>query len=1630
MSDFLQSRIKKATQARTDDAYWNERSQFQSPEHRDAFEKWFDKEYGGALDVGYYRTGRRNDKLRMPTSEEYYTAKNQFDYDRKGLYPDLKYDPFRRDKLENEAWKTYLKTRGYQNFDEKEFNRTYNRLKYKDQYDMSIAEDAQAYETGDKPYRYQMSEKAANEYKQLLSDIDNGTLGQSWREKYKTLAAYDAYALNAAKEAAAAKAKEDKRRQDALDNGETYTEPFTSPLTGTKKAKSSPLDLDTLKQLGWDKNTGFSSIDRAIIDRQQAINDRAAAAKAPAQALAQAPTLQPRKKQVYEFGLPGATVDQGPKFGQQGMPNFRQLESATNNALDRPVSFREAEGYANADIAQTPTDKAYGDVVKQRQKDAEWLGYVDQQPDWLKPLLGNDVAKFLYQELRPVSEVINANNPATAPVTYIVGTLSALMKNGMKALQDIGDQKKPEWQGKLTATGWKDLPDPIQMAVQGWNRNLEQGVAPFTGDPAAERKLYDDVQAWLKQPGVGQTLTSIVGEAVYDPSSYAFGAMRLKGALSPSAATAGRKLASAGAELEAAAARRLQQADRRLGSLGGIKGEGLPESMVRRPTPAPAPEPRRLPSQTLADDTWRVAPNRTTGEMLATSADGNFAIRSNGGKFKLYEVADDAGKTTVRPRGEFDTLPEAKAAATGSTSPRVARAATIDSGPTIGKNASMTPRELVRPATEPRNIAAVADAPKSEPFAELTERYIPAKQKAKAAEVASGGGDMKTAAAKISYDVARPKPNGSTWDKLRSQLVDRFANLERAEKTVFGKVQDASASPYKQARLYAGVPERANAIIQKELNPIIRKVEKAGKSYKDLGLYATAVHAKDVNRAGLISGFTDAEIDDVIRKLGSPEMEAARKELVAYSNRRLDTLLESGRISKESVAAMREAWPNYMPLSRVMDETEAGFIKGLSDSFSGVSNPIKELKGSQRTVIDPIESMMKNTYLLENAAGRAEVAKRIGMLADADGELRFFKKVTDEQAKGKQFVIKAYENGKEIKYETTKELFEEISTMNKEQSNTLIKILSKPAEVLRAGATLTTEFAIRNPIRDVINAWTVTDVGFNPIVDFPAGLAQTIKRGDLWDDFLRAKGGYGNVMSMDRKLYREAIDAAIRQPIGKKFVSILNPKSWIGLMRKISDTTETATKLGVFRAARRKGLGLAESAFQARDTMDFARAGSAVQPANRIVAFLNSNIQGKSKLIRAIKEHPVKVTAKIATGIALPSVGAFFWNEQMANEEQAKTIKDSPAWLRDSFWLVAIPGTDQVARIPKPFDLAVFGNVTERFLEYAVEKDPTALDNFAQELFDSQAFPVMPTGLLPIIEGMANYSFFRQTSIIPGREKDIPMAEQYDVNTSETAKVLAAGARAITGEQGPFKNFGSPRVMDSTIRNATGGLGGYALDAIDWLVRDVTGIVPKNAQPAKNTSQLPVAKAFLVNENQTGKAMDFVYTERTRLTTARNSSIGEFKEEGKYQYIETVADAIGKISKQIREIQNDPTLTAEQKRDQINELSKQRNDYARKAQTKYAAGVKTDIEGYPVVFDMVLKGTHEKTKEQKEVILTPEQFDKYQAAFQADVAGRISRLKQSWSSSPARTAESKQKAIDAAIAKVRKVLKDKILWGR
>lgn len=65
--------------------------------------------------------------------------------------------------------------------------------------------------------------------------------------------------------------------------------------------------------------------------------------------------------------------------------------------------------------------------------------------------------------------------------------------------------------------------------------------------------------------------------------------------------------------------------------------------------------------------------------------------------------------------------------------------------------------------------------------------------------------------------------------------------------------------------------------------------------------------------------------------------------------------------------------------------------------------------------------------------------------------------------------------------------------------------------------------------------------------------------------------------------------------------------------------------------------------------------GNSMQSINRIFTFLNINAQGKDKLIRAMKEPPVRTSARIAGSTLPPNALAI---ASYANDEQYAVIRE------------------------------------------------------------------------------------------------------------------------------------------------------------------------------------------------------------------------------------------------------------------------------------------------------------------------------------------------------------------------------------
>ena len=743
---------------------------------------------------------------------------------------------------------------------------------------------------------------------------------------------------------------------------------------------------------------------------------------------------------------------------------------------------------------------------------------------------------------------------------------------------------------------------------------------------------------------------------------------------------------------------------------------------------------------------------------------------------------------------------------------------------------------------------------------------------------------QKTILDKISVGDRAPKER-LTWDKFYTEAVDNLHPL---------KAVDEGA--YELARLTRGQFGKAEHFIEHgtfDFNtyktngkPLAEIIEPVAKDLDGFRAYLASKRGLEIEASGRKSGM-DVEAAQRVAAEGEGKYGKAAAELVDYQNKLLTYLKDSGVLSDKAYDAMVEAGKNYVPFYRVITPEE-GMAAGKG---FGPGNPVKRLKGSERKVIDPLESVIKNTYAYisiaeRNAVGikliealKAEGSEvKVSKRAPSDPELVNYLKengVTDPEALV-DFVktavpedgttLGAFRNGvKETVEVNDPALVKAFRGLDQESANLLFKVLAVPAKALRAGATLSPDFMVRNIVRDFMTAFVNSAGGLFTPIDTAKGLIGVARSSKNIDrvglrpfiskdadflDWLKGGGANSTMVALDRAYMQESLTKLAGETglMDRSWNVVTSP--FRGL-RMVSELAENATRLGEFKKMRGEGKAdIQSAAFASREvTLDFARIGASMRAYNMITAFGNAQIQGLDRIGRAFGDHPVETTAKVAGGITLPSV-LLWW----ANHDKPE-YKELPSWQRDLFWIFITK--DHIYRIPKPFELGVvFGSGVERILDRTIGNNPDAFDKFSKSVMDVITPNVMPTALQPMVEQFANRSTMNDRTLIPkDQEKNLP-EYQYTPYTTELTKKLGQMISAFPGMRdqavGPGAPFGpaaraltTPVLMENYIRAWTGGLGTYMLQLADFGLRK-TGTLPDPIKPASTLADIPVVKAFIV----------------------------------------------------------------------------------------------------------------------------------------------------------------------------------------
>nr|DAR01638.1 MAG TPA: Type I restriction enzyme Methylase [Caudoviricetes sp.] len=661
------------------------------------------------------------------------------------------------------------------------------------------------------------------------------------------------------------------------------------------------------------------------------------------------------------------------------------------------------------------------------------------------------------------------------------------------------------------------------------------------------------------------------------------------------------------------------------------------------------------------------------------------------------------------------------------------------------------------------------------------------------------------------------------------------------------------------------------------------------------------------------------------KNIAASIVENAPKEFISASEKVhqhfdnvLSILEDSGIISKEQHNTLAEKYKNYVPMyrDRSMEDVKIPGYKPKS-GLANVTNPIKGLNeyGSNRNVIDPLDSLIAYTQKSVDAAERNKVGLALSRLKDVEGIGSYLEERPDLEGKGspENFVFTVWENGEKKSYQTAPELYDAMVNLSLPTFNIVEKVFMTPAEVMRAGATGTPAFGLFNLARDTLTSVLYSNNTTIPVIE-PIGNTMY----GLWEAL---RSNYHKKSS----LYREFEVAGV--PMTTRISTERSSLKWqklqeapgvkLGTMlykgfQKLNQSLEEAARLGEFAAGRRKGKSIQEAGLEAKEiTTDFSRGGSLARKYNRYVPFFNAAIQGTDRLIREVKAHPVRLGARVGTAIILPAL--FEW---VAFHDE-DWYQDVPQDIRDNYFIARIGA--EIVKTPLPQEVAFLAGGFKRSLSKLLDDNPDAMNKWAANTLDTMLPDYIPAFMKPFIEWQSSYNFFTEKNIIPVSLQNLPDQEQYDIYTSMTAIKLGQALNV------------SPKKIDNLIQNV-GATGAVTLNA---MIGDYA-LGRENELPAKYMNEQPVIGRFGYTPGKRSQNIEDFY-QLYNDTSKEFNAYGKLGKNAKnWNGLKNAMKKVRALNKKRQTILNNPKLSAQEKRAQMDKYQQDIIRIATMANEKYS----------------------------------------------------------------------------------------------
>lgn len=717
-------------------------------------------------------------------------------------------------------------------------------------------------------------------------------------------------------------------------------------------------------------------------------------------------------------------------------------------------------------------------------------------------------------------------------------------------------------------------------------------------------------------------------------------------------------------------------------------------------------------------------------------------------------------------------------------------------------------------------------------------------------------------------------------------------------------------------------------------------------------MYLAAKRAKRVglNKLNFGPDVTQKMLDDTMAAVENNKATKAAFEKAAgiyaeYNKGLINFAVKTGAISKD-IGAQLTKDDDYVPFYRKRDDGSVFLeISGAPAIKIGnlADQPyLHELVGGDKPIFDVFTSALQNTSMLTDMALRNLATRNtafalgdMGMLKVGEKEkgIGLHKGDGPKGADVIRFKIDG-ENHWAIVETKDENIPSELLVKGLEGVNTslpnVVKAMNVPANLLRKWVTRNPAYALRQVVRDPLNAVMTTGLDTVPIVSSFKEITKMIKGKSEGEPLLQRRGVLGGQVLTGTA---EDMTKILRDVTAGK-------KGWDYRMAQLDQLAiqgDASTRVVLYNNFLKQGLSEMEATLATLESMNFSKRG--ISPSlfalSTMVPFMNAQIQGLNVLYQAFTgkmpfNEKLKVKQKLIQRGLMMMGFTMIYAALMQDDEAYQNANDDEKYGN---WFMPNPLGEEHIKVPIPFEIGLIFKAIPEALVNTMQGDEKARDTMsAIGKMAWNSVPISgPQGIKPLLEVAINHSFFTGRAIESERLQRYEPGERYTERTSEVAK-LVGGALNL-----------SPTKIDYLIRGYTGSLP----LAIASLANPILRSGETGEQPDTRgilSSETPLIGSFF-QAKDAGGLVNKAYKDMQEVVQSKETytkMMEEGREQEAEEYMDANADMIamgtlagkfrkimGDLTKQERAIRADSGMTGAEKREALDEIRQQKIEVAK-----------------------------------------------------------------------------------------------------